>query len=85
MEWLLKRLTEPSTWVGLGAVVGAAGSHFDINEAPAVAETLSATGQAAASGAPWYMWAPLAIGGLVGVFLKEKGGEAPEAGKFGLR
>lgn len=74
MNWLLKRLSEPSTYAGLAGVIVGAGQLGKINEAPAVADAVAAGGQAVAAGAPAWMAAAAVVTGLLAAFLKEKGG-----------
>lgn len=40
MEWWKERLSEPSTYGGLAAVVAGVGTLAKINEAPAVSDAL---------------------------------------------
>jgi len=72
MDWLLKRLKEPTTWLGLAAVAQGAGQLGQINEAPAVVDTLTNVGGAVASGADPISIGVLLIGGILGAFMKEK-------------
>lgn len=66
------RLLEPSTWLGLGGAVAVAGEAWKVPEAPAIADALGQTGQAIASGLPWYQWLPLAVGSAMGVVMAER-------------
>lgn len=74
MDALIKRLSEPSSWAGLGAVAVGVGQLVKADEAPAVADVLAGTGQAIAGGLPWWQAAALAAGGIAAIFLREKGG-----------
>ncbi len=73
MEWFLKRLREPTTYLGLAALTTGAGQLGKINEAPAVADALMGAGQAVAAGLDPLSAAMLALAGVAGVFMKEKG------------
>ena len=72
MQWLIARLREPSTYLGLGTTVAAAGAAFKINEAPQIADTMNGVGQAVAAGVPWYVWGPFMLGGILGAVIREK-------------
>lgn len=73
MNKFLKRLREPSTYAGLAALVIGAGEIGKIREAPEVAETVSGVGQAIASGMDPITAGIVGIGGLLSMFLGEKG------------
>lgn len=73
MEWLLKRLREPTTYLGLAALTTGAGQLGKINEAPAVADALMGAGQAVAGGVDPMTAALMSIAGVLGVFMREKG------------
>ena len=74
MDWFLKRFREPSTWAGLAAVTVGVGEVGKIKEASAVAEALGAAGNAAAAGADPVLIGGALVGGILSVFLGEKGG-----------
>jgi len=65
------RLKEPSTYGGLAAIIFGLGQIFDIDEAPAVAETLTAAIPQIISG-NWLGMLMVLLGGA-GVILREKG------------
>lgn len=73
MNWFLKRLREPSTYLGLAAVTTGVGQLGKVNEAPAVADALMGAGQAVAGGVDPVTAGFIALAGVLGVFLKEKG------------
>jgi hypothetical protein len=49
-RYLKKRLNEGSTYAGLGIAIAGLGQAFKVNEAPAIADTVSNVGQAIAAG-----------------------------------
>jgi hypothetical protein len=70
MDYLKKRLREPSSYAGLAALVMGIGQLGKINEAPAIADGIGQVGQAVAGGAD-PMIALFTIGaGLVASLLK---------------
>lgn len=64
------RLREPSTYAGLGAILLGLGQIFDINEAPAVAETVTSMAPALITG-NWLSALVIALGSAA-VFMREK-------------
>lgn len=50
MNWVKERARERSTYEGLGAVIAGLGLIFKINEAPVVADAVSAAADVAVSG-----------------------------------
>lgn len=66
-----ERLKEPSTYVGLSAILIGLGQMFDIDEAPVVAETLTAAIPQIITG-NWMGMLMVLLGGI-GVMLREKG------------
>lgn len=71
-NWLKERAKEPSSYAGLSSVLLGAGMLFNINEAPAVADTLTAAGSHLASG-DYKTGAAVILMGLLSIFLREKG------------
>ena len=72
-SWLLDRAKEPTTYLGVAAVISGAGQLAKINEAPAIADAVVTAAPALAVG-DWGTGLMLLLGGLFGAFLKEKGG-----------
>lgn len=70
-KWLIDRFKEPSTYAGLSSVMVGAGLLFDINEAPAISDTIGAAGSALASGDYKTGLAVVAMG-LLSILLGEK-------------
>lgn len=73
MSWLKDRAKEPTTYLGLSALIYGAGTLAKVNEAPAVADAVTTAAPALAAG-DWATGLVLLIGGLFGAFMKEKGG-----------
>lgn len=73
MNWLWKRLREPTTWLGLGAAQLGIGQALKIDEAPAIADALTGVGQAVAGGVDPISAGILGIAGIVAALMKEKG------------
>lgn len=73
MDWLKHRAKEPSTYVGLAAVVTGVGQLAKINEAPAIADAVTNAAPSLAAG-DWTTGLMVVLAGLAGVFLREKGG-----------
>lgn len=73
MDWLLKRLSEPSTWGGLALAVSGVGQLGKINEAPAVVDALGQGAQAVAHGTDPVTAGVMVLGGLLAAFMREKG------------
>lgn len=71
-NWIKKRADEPTTYLGLSALVAGLGMLFKINEAPMIAETLSQSAQTLAQG-DFVTPAALLIGGILGMIKAEKG------------
>lgn len=67
-----ERLTEPTTYLGLAAIIHGLGQLLKINEAPEIASTIEAAATPLASG-DYATGAALLIGGIFGVFMSEKG------------
>lgn len=72
-DFLKKRLSEPSTFAGLAAMILGAGELGKIREAPAVADAITGAGQAIASGMDPITAGIITLGGLAAVFLGENG------------
>ena len=58
MNYIVKRLTEGSTYAGLGAVLVGFGEMFKIEEAAELAQVAGQAGQVVAQGGGW-------LGGLI--------------------
>lgn len=71
--WFLRRVSEPSTWAGIAAVVSGAGVLGKVNEAPAIADAIGQAGPALASGD--YLGGGMIIAGALAMLLKDKGGK----------
>ena len=69
---LKKRLREPTTILGLGALISGLGMIFKIDEAPAIADAVSNTAEPLANG-DYATAATFVISGLFGIFMSEKG------------
>jgi hypothetical protein len=72
-DWLKKRLSEPTTYAGLAAIVMGAGQLGKVNEAPAVADAIVAAAPHLAAG-NWLNALMIGLGSLA-VLMKEKGGK----------
>jgi hypothetical protein len=72
MGWFSKRLKEPTTYIGLALLINGFGSIFKISEAQDVADAVANSSGSLASG-DVVTGAAILIGGLAGVFMKEKG------------
>ena len=73
LKHFLDRLREPSTYLGAALAVQGVGSIAKAHEAPAIADALNGVGHAVASGADPVTAGIMALAGIAGVFLKEKG------------
>lgn len=73
MNWFMKRISEPSTWGALAAIVGGTGVIGKINEAEPIAEALGNAGAAVASGVDPMTAAIVGALGALGVIMKDKG------------
>lgn len=71
-DWLLTRAKEPTTYLGVAAVITGAGQLAKINEAPAIADAVVTAAPALAVG-DWATGLVLLLGGLFGAFMREKG------------
>lgn len=72
MDWFLKRLREPTTYMGLGAAVAGVSQALKIEEGPAVADALAGAGQAMASGHDAVTVIALTFGGVLSAILRER-------------
>ncbi|WP_299394652.1 hypothetical protein [Pelagibius sp.] len=72
-DYLRKRLKEPSTYLGLGALTLGAGELFKIKEAGDIAGAIGAAGEAVTQGGEGGLVTGLAllVSGIAGAFLKE--------------
>lgn len=66
----VQRITEPSTWAGIGGLLLAIDKIFDVNEAATVGANLVA---ASNSGAGIYAIGGVLVASLLSIFLPEKG------------
>lgn len=73
MDWLKSRAKEPTTYLGLSALIYGGGTLAKINEAPAIADAVATAAPALSSGdyATGIAGVLLAV---LGIFMKEKGG-----------
>lgn len=71
-NWLKKRASEATTWLGLAFIIQGVGAVGKINEAPYVADAITAAAQPLASG-DYTTAATAIIGGLLAVLMREKG------------
>ena len=70
MEYLKQRISERSTWLGLGLAIGGIGQVAKIDEAPAVAQVVTDHGPALALAAlrgDWATLAQLAVGVVLAI------------------
>lgn len=72
-KYLLGRLREPSTYAGLAGLTYAVGTLGKINEAPAVADAINATGQAVAGGMDPLTAAIMGAASAAAIFVKDRG------------
>lgn len=72
MSWLKDRAKEPTTYLGLSALIYGAGTLAKVNEAPAVADAVATAAPSLAAG-DWATGLVLLLGGVFGIFMKEKG------------
>ena len=73
-KWLRDRFSEPTTMIGIAAVVAGAGQVMKINEAPQIAEAIAMASQPVATG-DYVTSAAMLFGGILAAFMKEKGGK----------
>jgi len=71
MEYLRKRLTEGSTWGGLGLIALGVGEVFQIREAPQIAEVIGQAGEQVVAG-DWIAGAIVLVTGVVAAFIRDK-------------
>lgn len=71
-NWFKKRSAEPTTYLGLALLVQGIGTLTKMNEAPYVADAITAAAQPLASG-DYTTAATAIIGGLLAVLMREKG------------
>ena len=70
MDWFTKRLTEPSSYAGLGLAIAGLGQMFGVREAPQIAEAVGQVGQVLAVSPTWAGLA-MGIAGAIAMFLKD--------------
>ncbi|MFN3933628.1 MAG: hypothetical protein ACK4KX_03225 [Parvibaculum sp.] len=73
MNFLKDRAKEPTTYLGISALIYGAGTLAKVNEAPAVADAVANAAPALAAG-DWITGLALLLSGALGIFMKEKGG-----------
>ncbi|MFN3933621.1 MAG: hypothetical protein ACK4KX_03190 [Parvibaculum sp.] len=73
MKWLKARAKEPTTYLGLSALIYGSGQLAKVNEAPAVADAVASAAPALAAG-DWATGLMLLVGGILGALMREKGG-----------
>lgn len=72
MNWLKDRAKEPTTYLGLSALIYGAGTLAKVNEAPAVADAVATAAPALSSG-DWTTGIASIVLAVLGIFMKEKG------------
>lgn len=72
-EWLRKRGGEPTTYIGLALLVQGLGALTKMNEAPIIADSITAAAEPLAQG-DYATAATALIGGLLAIVMREKGG-----------
>lgn len=72
-NWLKDRAKEPTTYLGAAAVITGVGQLAKINEAPGIADAVTNAAPALATG-DWTTGLGVLLMGILGVFLREKGG-----------
>lgn len=73
-EWLKKRGSEATTYLGLAMLIQAIGILGKVNEAPMIAEGLTAAAEPLARG-DYATGGAALIGGLLAIVMREKGGK----------
>lgn len=73
-NWLKKRFAEPTTYLGLAMLMQAAGMLGKINEAPVIADSITAAAEPLARG-DYATGSAALIGGLLAIVMREKGGK----------
>ena len=72
MQYLMKRLTEGSTWGGLGLLAYGFGELFKIKEAPDLAQAVGQGGQVIVDTGDWKTGALVILSGVIAAFIKDK-------------
>lgn len=72
LKWLNKRRKEPTSYIGLAAVIMGLGDLFKVDTAPIMADTVQQVAEPMMAG-DTATAASIVLGGLLGVVLKEKG------------
>lgn len=71
LKWLKQRKNEPTTYIGLALLLQGAGAIGQFEQAPALADTITAAAEPLARG-DYATAITLVLGGLLGVFMREK-------------
>lgn len=71
-NWFKKRAGEPTTYIGFALLIQAIGAFTKMNEAPVIAEAVTQAAEPLAGG-DYIGAATIALGGLLGILMKEKG------------
>lgn len=72
MDKIKQRLREPTTYLGISALIMGLGQILDINEAHTVAKTVQGAAEPLASG-DYATGGALLLSGILGMFMSEKG------------
>jgi hypothetical protein len=72
MKWLKKRLAEPSTYIGLSLLMQGIGTLGKMDHTAVIADAIQTAGASLAHG-DYTTGAALLVGGILGIFMKEKG------------
>lgn len=73
LDRIFRRLSEASSYGGLGLIALGSGLVFKIDEAPQIAEVMSNAGEVVASGGTPYMGVASMIAGVVAILTPERG------------
>ena len=71
-DWLNKRRKEPTTFIGISMLVAALGTIFKADYTQEASEVIAQAAEPIASG-DYTTAITLALGGIMGVFMREKG------------
>lgn len=72
MDKIKERLREPTTYLGISALIMGIGQLFKINEAPEIAQAVQGAAEPLAGG-DYVTGGGLLISGILAVFMREKG------------
>ncbi len=73
-KWIKRRLKEPSTILGLSAVIGGVGTILKADYVPEIAKVVEVTAEPLSQG-DYQAAITLSLGGLMAMFMSEKGDE----------